>query len=74
MAKGDIETYYEDGDWKTKVAGSSRAAHTGGKKKEQRAIGREMAKSRRVEHIIKKKSGKIKEKTSYGNDPNPPEG
>ena len=74
MAKGDIETYYEDGEWKSKVEGSSRAAHVGGKKKEQRAIGREMAEAREVEHIIKKKNGKVKEKISYGNDPHPPEG
>lgn len=74
MPAGDIETYYEDGQWKSKVEGSSRAAHVGGTKKEQRAIGREMARSREVEHIIKKKSGKVKEKTSYANDPHPPEG
>ena len=26
MPKGDIETYYENGQWKNKVEGSSRAA------------------------------------------------
>ena len=74
MAKGDIETYYEDGEWKSKVEGSHRAAHVGGTKSEQRAIGREMAQSRGVEHVIKKKNGKVKAKTSYGNDPHPPKG
>ncbi len=74
MAKGDIETYYENGQWKSKVEGSARAAHVGGKKKEQRAIGRGMAESRKVEHIIRKKNGKVKEKISYGNDPTPPIG
>lgn len=29
MAEGDITTYYEGGTWKSKVKGSSRAAHTG---------------------------------------------
>jgi hypothetical protein len=50
MAKGDISTYNEDGVWKSKVEGSSRAAHTGGTKAEQQAVGREMAKERGVEH------------------------
>jgi hypothetical protein len=35
MAKGDIITYHEDGEWKSKVEGSSRAAHVGGNKTDQ---------------------------------------
>ena len=72
MAKGDIDTYYEDNTWKSKVEGSSRAAHTGGTKAEQQAIGREMAKDRQVEHAIRNQDGKIAQKNSYGNDPRPP--
>ena len=69
MATGDIRTYNEDGVWKSKVEGSSRAAHVGGTKAEQRAIGREMAKERGVEHNISKLDGTIGAKNSYGNDP-----
>lgn len=69
MAKGDISTYNEDGVWKSKVEGSSRAAHTGGTKAEQQAIGRKMAQERKVEHTIRKVDGTIGEKNSYGNDP-----
>jgi len=69
MPKGDIETYHENGKWKSKVEGSSRAAHVGGTKAEQRAIGREMARKRRVEHVIKNLDGQVAEKNSYGNDP-----
>lgn len=69
MAKGDISTYNEDGVWKSKVEGSSRAAHTGGTKAEQQAVGREMAKDRGVEHTIRNLDGRISEKNSYGNDP-----
>jgi hypothetical protein len=72
MAKGDINTYNEDGVWKSKVEGSSRAAHTGGTKAEQQAIGRQMAQDREVEHTIRKLDGTIGDKNSYGNDPNPP--
>lgn len=74
MAKGDISTYNEDGVWKSKVEGSSRAAHTGGTKAEQQAIGREMARDRGVEHTIRNLNGQIGGKNSYGNDPNPPKG
>ena len=68
MAKGDIVTYSKDGVWKTKVEGSSRAAHVGGTKAEQAAIGRQMAMDRKVEHTIRKLDGTIGEKNSYGND------
>ncbi|OBF95120.1 hypothetical protein A5790_01895 [Mycobacterium sp. 852002-51152_SCH6134967] len=74
MAKGDISTYHEGGVWKSKVEGSSRAAHAGGTKAEQAAVGREMAKARRVEHTIRNQDGTIGEKNSYGNDPHPPKG
>jgi len=74
MAKGDISTYNEDGVWKSKVEGSGRAAHVGGTKAEQQAVGRKMAQERGVEHTIRKLDGTIGEKNSYGNDPNPPRG
>jgi len=74
MAKGDISTYNEDGVWKSKVEGSSRAAHSGGTKAEQQAVGRQMAQDRGVEHTIRKMDGTIGEKNSYGNDPHPPRG
>ncbi|MFJ4221765.1 DUF2188 domain-containing protein [Curtobacterium luteum] len=74
MAKGDIRTYKEDGVWKSKVEGSSRAAHVGGTKAEQQAVGRDMAKDRGVEHTVTKLDGTVGEKNSYGNDPNPPRG
>ena len=36
------------------------------------AIGREIARSLKVEHTIHKADGSIGEKNSYGNDPYPP--
>ncbi|WP_371031215.1 DUF2188 domain-containing protein [Pseudoclavibacter sp. JSM 162008] len=74
MAAGDVSTYSEDGVCKSKVEGSSRAAHVGGTKAEQEAVGRDMAKARRVEHTVRKLDGTIGRKNSYGNDPNPPKG
>ena len=67
--KGDIETYFENGQWKNKVEGSSRAANTATTKTEATAKGREMAKERHSEHIIRNQDGKIGQRNSYGNDP-----
>lgn len=69
MTKGDIETYYEDGQWKNRVQGSTRAASVHDQKSDAYSKGREMAKGRKVEHIVKKQDGTIGERNSYGNDP-----
>jgi len=74
MAKGDINTYNEDDIWKTKVEDSSRAAHAGGNKAEQQAVGRDRAKDRGVEHIVRNLDDTIGTKNSYGKDPHPPKG
>jgi hypothetical protein len=69
MAKAGIETYYEDGEWKNRVQGSSRAANKHSTKAAAEKKGRQMARDRKVEHTIKKQDGTIGEKYSYGNDP-----
>ncbi len=74
MAKGDVETYFEDDKWKNKVEGNERASNTAPRKAEAQAEGRQMAKSRGVEHIIRNKDGEIGERNSYGKDPFPPKG
>ena len=62
MANGDIETYYEDGVWKNRPQGNERASNTAATKAEAQAVGREMAKVRGVEHVIKNKDGTIGQK------------
>ena len=74
MSKANIETYHDDGQWKSRRQGSQRAFAVGGTKAEQIAQGREAAQRDGVEHVIKKMDGTIGEKNSYGNDPNPPKG
>lgn len=74
MSKPNIETYNDDGEWKSRRVGSSRAFATGGTKAQQQAQGRAAAERDGVEHVIKKLDGTIGEKNSYGNDPNPPRG
>jgi hypothetical protein len=67
--KGDIDTYHDNGQWKNKVEGSSRAANTSPTKAEATAKGREMAQERKVEHFIRNLDGKIGERNTYGHDP-----
>ena len=65
MAKGDIETYYEDGQWKNRPEGNQRASTAHDPKAEAEAAGRQMAIQRDVEHVIKKEDGTIGEKNTY---------
>ncbi|MFV8295995.1 DUF2188 domain-containing protein [Mycolicibacterium fortuitum] len=76
MAKGDIETYHEDGVWKNRTQGGQRASNTAETKAEARAAGRQMAIDRGVEHVIKKMDGTIGDRNTYprSRDKNPPKG
>jgi hypothetical protein len=65
MAKGDVETYFEDCEWKNKVEGNTRASNTADTKADAQARGRDMAIERDVEHFIRKKNGQIGERNTY---------
>jgi hypothetical protein len=71
MAKGDIETYHENGQWKNRREGSTRLLPVGDTKAPVQAEGRDAAVRDGVEHVIKKKDGTIAEKNTYprGRDP-----
>ena len=65
MAKGDIETYHEGGQWKNRAQGNTRASNTFDRKVDAEAAGRGMAKDRGVEHVIKRQDGTIQQKNTY---------
>jgi hypothetical protein len=69
MPRGDVETYHQDGMWKNKVEGDDSAESTHDTKDGAIQAGRDMARSRKVEHIIKNMDGTIAERSSYGHDP-----
>jgi hypothetical protein len=70
VAQGDIETYYEDGQWQNKCAGTDRAFGAGhSTKQETEAAGREAAHADKAEHVIKNQDGQIGSTNSYGNVP-----
>lgn len=69
MASGDVETYYENGQWKNKVKGSSLVSSSHENKGGAIAAGRQMAALRRVEHIIHRMDGTIEEQSNYREGP-----
>lgn len=70
MAQGDIEKYYDDGEWTNKREGTGRVFGAGyATKDEAVAAGRDAAKADGMEHVIRNQDGQIGEKNSYGNDP-----
>ena len=74
LPKGDVETYFENGRWKNKVQGNSRASNVHETRAEAVNAGREMARKRKVGHIIKSEGGTVQEHSNYGNDPRPVQG
>ncbi|YCK79786.1 DUF2188 domain-containing protein (plasmid) [Arthrobacter sp. D3-18] len=69
--KPGIETYNQDGQWRSRRQGSDRPFAVGGTKAEQQQRGRDAARRDGVEHIIKNLDGTIDQTSFYGNDPNP---
>jgi uncharacterized protein DUF2188 len=69
MANGDIHTVHRGGKWLNEVEGGKRASNSADTKAKAVAAGRQMARDRRVEHLIHKLDGTIGERNSYGNDP-----
>lgn len=62
---------HEDG-WANRREGSDRVSRTFDTKRAAQEAGRETARRENTEHVIHNRDGKISEKNSYGNDPNPP--
>ena len=69
MPKGDVETVYVDNVWTNQVEGEGPTEHLFQTKDRAVEAGRELARERGVEHIVKNQDGTIAERHSYGNDP-----
>lgn len=69
MPKGDVETYWQDGEWHNRVEGTEQVLSSERTKAEAVDIGRDIARELRVEHIIKSQDGRIATRNSYGDDP-----
>lgn len=72
MAKKDVHVVPHRDGWATKTEGASRAGTVTDTQKQAIERAREQAQRQRVEVVIHRKDGTIRDSDSYGNDPNPP--
>jgi uncharacterized protein YdaT len=73
MSKGKNQHVTPKGDsWQVKGAGNDKATKITETQKEAIDAAKEIAKHQQSEVVIHGKDGKIRDKDSYGHDPNPP--
>jgi hypothetical protein len=65
MAAGDVHTYFEDGLWKNRVEGGTRASNTALRHLDAVLSGRAMARKRRVVHVVHSPEGQVEEERDY---------
>lgn len=70
--KSDIHVTPRDNGWAVIRENAARAGKVTRTQKEAIDIAKEMAKRDRVEAVIHRKDGRIRDSDSYGNDPCPP--
>jgi hypothetical protein len=69
MPAGDVETYHADGKWKNRSEALDDLPGEHDTKAEAVRVGRDEARERKVEHIIRNLDGTIGERNTYGHDP-----
>jgi hypothetical protein len=69
MPEGDVDTFHKDGKWSNRIEGHEVLEGAYGNKAEAQAAGREEARARKVEHIIRNLDGTIGARNTYGHDP-----
>lgn len=74
MKKNQHVTPHKNGGWQVKGEENSKATAKTKTQSEAKDIAKVFAKKNKSELIIHGKDGKIREKSSYGNDPYPPKG
>ncbi len=65
MAKPGVETYFEEGQWRSRRQGTDTPFALGGSRTDQQLRGRLAAQREGVEHIIRNPDGDIVERSSY---------
>lgn len=74
MRKNQHVTPHSGGGFQVKGAGNSRATKIFDTQREAISFARDIAKNQQSELFIHNKTGQIRERNSYGNDPYPPRG
>jgi uncharacterized protein YdaT len=72
MGNNQHVTKHPDGGWQVKGAGNEKATKITETQKQAIDAAKEIAKHQKSEVVIHGTDGKIRDKDSYGNDPNPP--
>jgi hypothetical protein len=72
MSKKDIHVVPRGDKWATKKEGAQRAGTVADTQAKAIESARGQAKRERVDVVIHRKDGTIRDSDSYGNDPNPP--
>lgn len=70
--KRDIHVVPHNGSWATKKEGATRVGSTANTQKEAFEQARDQARREKVEVVIHRPDGTIRNSNSYGNDPAPP--
>lgn len=70
--KRDIHVVPHNDAWATRKEGAKRVGHVGETQQKAFELAREQAKRERVEVVIHRPDGSIRNSNSYGYDPNPP--
>jgi hypothetical protein len=70
--KNDIHVVPQGSEWAVKREGSDRASSIHQTQQDAIQQGQETAKRERVELVIHRPDGRIRDSDSYGSDPNPP--
>jgi hypothetical protein len=65
MAEGDVHTVLEDGVWKNRIEGGSRASNTSPRRVDAVVAGRQTAKKRRVAHVVHTPDGDVESERDY---------
>jgi hypothetical protein len=63
---GEVETYYEDGEWRNAIVPGEDIGGPYGSRDEAVASGREAARERGVEHVVRDEQGTVVEHDSLG--------
>jgi hypothetical protein len=71
MTGRDVETYFEDGSWRTRRQDSETPFASGSSRQQMIAAGAEVARWNQVRHIIRDRDGTVAEVNTYGSGPYP---
>lgn len=74
MGKNQHVTPHPNGGWQVIGAGNTKATVRTDTQEQAIEVAREIAKNQESELFIHRKNGQIRERSSFGNDPYPPEG